>query len=88
MDYTRKYDLEEIALQIKDARSLGEKEHWERLMDKILRESRATRELREKMIRAVRGGDRRAVRFYSHQLELLQQEETGGHYFQKSPREI
>ena len=88
LDLGRKFDLEDIYLQIKEARSSSEREHWERLMARILRESKATRELREKMIQAVRIDDRRAVRYYSQKLEEEQQDEYGGHYFQKSPREF
>jgi hypothetical protein len=88
LDYGRKNDLEEIYLHIKEARSSGEREHWERLASKILRESGATRELREKMLKAVRTGDRWAVRSFSNQLERLQERELNGHYFQKSPNDL
>jgi len=87
IDYGRKFDLEEIYLQIKQAKSSDEKKHWEKLFQRVLNESRATGKLRENLIRAVRGNDRRAVRYYSQKLENLQQEQYGGHYFQKSPRE-
>ena len=88
LDNGRKTDLEDIYLQIKNARSLSEREHWERLADKILRESGATRTLREKMLQAVRADDRRAVHYYSQQLIRLQEEESHGHYFQKSPNDL
>lgn len=88
LDYGRQNDIEDIYLHIKNAKSSSERNYWERLMNKILNESKATRELRGKLLRAVHSNDRRAVRFYSNELVRLQQEELNGRYFQRSPADI
>lgn len=85
LDYGRKNDIEDLYLHVKNAKSSSERNYWQKLINKILNESKATRELREKLLRAVHSDDRQAVRFYSDQLERLQQEELHGHYFQRPP---
>jgi len=57
LDYGRKADLDELYDAYQGARSSTEKQKVERLMNTILMENKATRQLRDELMKAVRASD-------------------------------
>jgi len=50
-------------------------------MSDIIHQTKGSRELRDKLIKAVRAGDQRAFKYYENQLLLLKQEQEHGRQF-------
>lgn len=75
---TRKFDLEEIAEAIKNARSTGEREYYQRLLHKLLSESEDVKYWRENLVRAIRANDRRAIHKINLIIQDLRLRETNG----------
>lgn len=48
------------------------------MMDRILRESKATRQLRDKLVLATKAGDTNAKKYLINELVRIRKEETGG----------
>ena len=79
IDYGRKFDLEELAGALLEAKTSSEKEYFERIIDRILNESDAIRYLREELIKAARVGDRRAVHKINLRIQQVRLNETNGY---------
>lgn len=79
IDAGRKYDLEELYNLRKNAKNAMERERFEKVADKIMRENGAVREVREKLIKAVRGNDIRAIKRFNYELRKIQADQTYGH---------
>lgn len=75
---TRQYDLIELSEKREYAKNAYERDLIDRTMDKIMRESGAVRERREKLVQAIRTGDRRAVERFQHDLMMMKADETKG----------
>lgn len=75
---TRKYDLEDLYKQRKYAKSAYERDMVDKSLERIMRESGAVRERREKLIMALRNDDKRAVQRFQHELMMMRAEETKG----------
>ena len=57
LDYGRKADLDELYHAFQRAGTSSEKRKIEDLMNGILQQSKATRQLRDELVKAVRAGD-------------------------------
>lgn len=77
-DWTRKFDLEELASARRNANSQAEREHYERIADRIIRESAPIKSLREKLMLAVRANDVRAVKRIEAHIHAIRLDETNG----------
>lgn len=75
---TRKFDLLELSEKREYAKNAYERDLIDKTMDKIMRESGAVRERREKLVMAIRNGDRRAVERFQHDLMMMKADETKG----------
>lgn len=75
---SRKYDLEELMGKRRLAKNAFERDLVDRTVDKIMRESGAVRERRDKLISAIRNNDRRAVERFKHELMMLRANDTYG----------
>ena len=62
VDKSRQYDLEELYHLRKSAKNGIERERYEKVANKIMRENGAVREIREKLIKAVRSDDIRSIK--------------------------
>lgn len=78
MDAGRKFDLEELAEAIKNARSSGEKQLYEKLIHKILSESEDLKYWRENLLRAIRINDKKTVHRINLIIQDLRLRETNG----------
>ena len=78
VDKSRQYDLEELYHLRKSAKNVIERERFEKVADKIMRENRAVRERREQLIRAVRSDDIRSIKHLNHELRMIQADQTCG----------
>ena len=78
MDAGRKFDLEEIAQGIKNARSQSERAHYERLGYRIINESAPLRSLRGELIQCMRSNDVPKIRRIQQHIQYIRAEETGG----------
>jgi hypothetical protein len=78
MDYGRKMDLEELALAIDRASSVGEREHLERLAYRITHESAPIQSLRERLLLAFRARDMGTVKRIQAHIHAIKMEETYG----------
>jgi len=77
LDDSRKYDLEELSELWRKAPNSYHRDHWEKIINKIMRESGEIREAREELIQAIRSGDRRHVRYVHEKLRALAINEYG-----------
>ena len=75
---SRKYDLEELMGKRRLAKNAFERDLVDRTVDKIMRESGAVRERRDKLISAIRNNDRRAVERFKQELMMLRANDTYG----------
>jgi hypothetical protein len=80
IDSGRKYDLIELHTLRSKAKTGMEKERFEKVADKIMRESGAVRSRREDLIKAVRGNDIRSIKRINHELTVIKQNENYGRY--------
>jgi NTP pyrophosphatase (non-canonical NTP hydrolase) len=78
MDKSRKQDLEELMVMIHNSKNSYQRDHYEAIVDKIMRESGEIREVREELIQAIRSGDRRHVRYVQEHIRKIRFDETGG----------
>ena len=78
MDKSRQYDLEELYHLRKSAKNGMEREKYEKVAVKIMRENGAVRERREKLIKAVRSDDIRLIKRLNHELRMIQADQTYG----------
>lgn len=78
---TRKYDLLELREARLKAKTCYEKERFEKIIDKVMRESGAVRKRREELIKAVRGDDIRAIKRINHELTMMKADDTYGHRY-------
>jgi len=79
VDKSRQYDLEELYHLRKSAKNGIERERFEKVANKIMRENGAVRERREQLIRAVRSDDIRSIKRINHKLRMIQANQTYGH---------
>lgn len=75
---TRQFDLIELTERRKYAKNAYERDLIDRTINRIMRESGAVRERREKLVMAIRNGDRRAVERFQHDLMMMKADETKG----------
>lgn len=77
-DTSRIADLDTLyeALQNRSL-SVGHKEYLERVLDRILRETKQTRQLRDKLMTATRAGDHRTKKYIIEELVRIRQNELG-----------
>jgi len=74
-DYTRKHDLEELYKLRSEASNSYWRDIYDRTIDKILREKVPVRSLRDKLLRAIRGGDLRAIKRYNLEISAIMRSE-------------
>jgi len=78
LDWGRKEDLEELSNAIKEAKTNGERQHYEKIMFRILGESDDIRYWREQLLRAIRVGDDRRKQYVIRELQVIRLNETAG----------
>ena len=78
IDAGRKYDLEEIYKLRRSSRNIPEREKFEKMADKIMRENGAVRSRREDLIKAIRGNDIRSIKRLNHELTMIKAGQTYG----------
>jgi len=78
IDYGRTVDLKELAVGIKNARSKAEREHLERIVYRILKESTKVSSLRSELIAAFRVKDMSKVRRLQAHIQAVKLDETRG----------
>lgn len=76
-DASRIQDLNILYDALQRPRSVAHKEYLEKMMDRILRESKSTRELRDKLVKATRAGDINAKNYYINELIKERKNEIG-----------
>ena len=81
LDQGRRFDLEELYKIYKKEPSTHRRQKVEKTMSDIIHQTKGSRELRDKLIKAVRAGDQRAFKYYENQLLLLKQEQEHGRQF-------
>lgn len=77
-DYTRRSDIEMLEEAIEKARSASEREHYEKILHKILSESDNLRYWRENLMKAIRVGDRKAITKINLIIQEIRLRETNG----------
>lgn len=78
LDYGRKMDLEELSRAMQKANSVSEREHYEKIMWRIMGESQPIRSLRNELIKAMRAGDIRKIKRIEKHIHYIRSEETYG----------
>ena len=78
LDYGRQQDLEMLAEGIKNARSVAEKQHYEKIVYRIINESTRVKSLRDELIRAFRVKDMAKVKRIQDQMHKIRLDETRG----------
>lgn len=68
MSDTRKHDREDIGKARDKAKSVRERERYSSILNKINSESSKVSKLRENLVKAVRGSDIRAVKYYQEKI--------------------
>jgi len=81
LDYSRKYDLEELYVEWKKEPQKRFRDELEKIMSDIIHQSGASREFRDKLIQTIRSGDHRARKYYENKLLLIKQEKENGKQF-------
>jgi len=81
LDQGRRYDLEELYDLYQDAPHSKRRQQIEKMMSEIVHEDGASRELRDKMIKAMRANDLRAKRYFMEELLKLKQDKLYGRRF-------
>lgn len=74
---SRQYDLEELYNLRKKAVNSTERDMYDMAIGKIMRESGATRSVREDLIMAIRHDDIRAIKYFNNKLDLIKAHEQG-----------
>ena len=77
-DKTRIHDLNQLAEERTRAKNSYERDLIDKTVDKIMRESGAVRERREKLLMAIRNDDRKAIQRFQHDLMMMRADETYG----------
>lgn len=77
---TRQHDLLELMELRRTAKNGFWRDQYDKGIDKIMRESGAIRSEREELLKAVRGGDKNAMRYYTERIARLRQDETYGRH--------
>lgn len=78
IDYGRQLDLDQLMHARKQARTQGEREHYEQIMAQILNESEDVRYWRDKLLQAFRIGDSKGAERIMLRLQEIRLEETRG----------
>lgn len=78
LDYGRKMDLEELQKAIAGARSLREREHYEKIAFRIMNESAPVQSLRTDLISAFRAKDMHRVKAIEHHIQQIKLNESYG----------
>lgn len=78
IDKGREYDLEELVKAKKQAKSQTERDHYDRIMYRIINQSTAITSLRNEMIEALRVNDTRKVKRIQQHIQAVRLEETRG----------
>lgn len=78
MDQSRKFDLEEVAQAIENARSNAEREYYEKIIYKITGTSDAVFYWRNELIKAIRSEDKRRKTYCIEKIQRIRQDETYG----------
>jgi len=79
LDYGRKMDLEELDKAIEGARSIGEREYYQKIAYQIMSESAPIQSLRTELIKAFRGRDIERVKRIQEHIQRIKLEESYGH---------
>lgn len=78
IDYGRQKDLEELTEAMQNARTTGERTHYEKIAYRILNESPKIRYLREQLIQSTRAGDNNSSKKILLKIQYARQQETNG----------
>lgn len=78
MDYGRKQDLEMLAQGIKEARSVAERQHYEKIAYQIMNQSTTITSLRNELIAAFRKKDLGKVKRLQDHINAVRLDETRG----------
>lgn len=78
IDYGRKMDIEELMQAIKVSTSRAEKEHFEKILYRIINQSTAIGSLRTELLQATRAKDLNKVRRLQLHIQRVRLEETRG----------
>ena len=78
IDKGRQYDLEELMKAKENARSISEREHYDRIMYRIINQSTAVASLRNELIGALRVRDMAKVKRLQQHIQRVRLEETRG----------
>lgn len=81
MDRTRKYDLEELSIMLKQNPTAGAKREIEEIMHKVINQSAPITSLREELVKATRGGDVPRIKKIQAHIHAIRMEETNGREF-------
>lgn len=78
LDHGRKFDLEELAGAIDKAKTVQEREHYERIAYRICNESAPIQSLRSELLRAFRARDIYRVKAIENHIHKIRMDETYG----------
>ena len=79
IDYTREHDLEDLTRAMEKAKTNAEKQHYEKIMFRVLGESDDIKYWREQLLRAVRINDHRRKSYVIAEIQKVRLNETSGH---------
>ena len=78
IDKGRQFDLEELMKAKQNAKSASEREHYDRIMYRIINQSTAVASLRNELIGALRVRDMAKVKRLQQHIQRVRLEETRG----------
>lgn len=76
-DISRKADIDELLKEISGKVSPSRKQYLERVLDRVLNESKETRQLRDKLVMAVKANDKNSKNYLTDQLLRMRREQIG-----------
>lgn len=78
IDKSREFDLEELAKAKQNAKSAAEREHYEKIMYRIVTQSTEISSLRTELIGALKVNDNAKVKRIQQHIQAVRLEETRG----------
>jgi hypothetical protein len=81
MDWTREPDLELLAEAMQTARTVRERERYEKMAYKMIHASAPIKSLREDLVQAVKHGDVPRIKRIQHHINVIRHQETNGQSF-------
>lgn len=78
IDIGREFDLAELAEAKKNAKSVAERDHYDKIMYRIINQSTAITSLRNAMIKAIKINDISKVKRIQQHIQAVRLEETRG----------